>query len=228
LVPGISDGWSDFPELHQKDRQEKAPKSDERHSLVVEESSTASRFSPESGCRTVSPFGLTGDEVDRLSGAVRFMDARYHGGLWYLTVKATDRSMIRAIWKYIGCLQGDHGLPVYSVLIFEGHGGLHAHAVFPGSGGVKRKLLASKRFGGLIKVKWAWYPQGLVQYYTKERTVDAGDGRGHIVGTRLRGIHRLQGGGDRVRLSDALKRDAIAAGYVRRWRRTNARRSARP
>jgi hypothetical protein len=34
----------------------------------------------------------------------------------------------------------------------------------------------------------------------------------------------LEGGGDRVRLSDALKQDAIAAGYVRPWKRTNAKR----
>jgi hypothetical protein len=48
----------------------------------------------------------------------------------------------------------------------------------------------------------------------------------HILGGRIKGSHRLEGGGDRVRLSCELERDAIEAGYVEPWRHTNARRSA--
>jgi len=47
-----------------------------------------------------------------------------------------------------------------------------------------------------------------------------------VLGGRLRGSHRLDGGGDRVRLSRDLERDAISAGYVEPWQHTNARRSA--
>jgi hypothetical protein len=54
----------------------------------------------------------------------------------------------------------------------------------------------------------------------------AGYGRQHVLGGRLRGSHRLDGGGDRVRLSRDLERDAISAGYVEPWQHTNARRSA--
>ena len=46
-----------------------------------------------------------------------------------------------------------------------------------------------------------------------------------MLGGRLRGSHRLDGGGDRVRLSRDLERHAISAGYVEPWQHTNARRS---
>ena len=39
-------------------------------------------------------------------------------------------------------------------------------------------------------------------------------------------IHRLAGGGDRVRLSRDLERDAVAAGYIEPWQHTNARQAA--
>ncbi len=63
------------------------------------------------------------------------------------------------------------------------------------------------------------------RYFTKERTPQAGYGREHVFGGRLRGSHRLDGGGDRVRLSRDLERDAISAGAVEDWQRTNARRT---
>jgi hypothetical protein len=46
-----------------------------------------------------------------------------------------------------------------------------------------------------------------------------------MLGGRLKGSHRLPGGGDRVRLSRGLERDAIDAGYVAPWQHTNAKRS---
>jgi Helix-turn-helix len=48
-----------------------------------------------------------------------------------------------------------------------------------------------------------------------------------MLGGRLSGSHRLEGGGDRVRLSRDLERDAIDTGYVEPWQHTNARRSAK-
>jgi len=45
-----------------------------------------------------------------------------------------------------------------------------------------------------------------------------------MLGGRISGSHRLPGGGDRVRLSRELERDAIEAGYVEPWRHTNAKR----
>jgi hypothetical protein len=47
-----------------------------------------------------------------------------------------------------------------------------------------------------------------------------------MLGGRLSGSHKLAGGGDRVRLSRDLERDAISDGYVQDWQRTYARRSS--
>jgi hypothetical protein len=69
-------------------------------------------------------------------------------------------------------------------------------------------------------------PGGLARkYLAKERTPQAGYRRELVLGGRLRGSHRLDGGGDRVRLSRDLERDAIDAGFVEQWQHTNARRS---
>jgi hypothetical protein len=64
------------------------------------------------------------------------------------------------------------------------------------------------------------------KYLAKERTPQAGYRRHLVLGGRLRGSHRLDGGGDRVRLSRDLERDSIDAGYVENWQHTNAQRSA--
>jgi hypothetical protein len=37
-----------------------------------------------------------------------------------------------------------------------------------------------------------------------------------VLGGRIRGSHQLEGGGDRVRLSRDLERDAVADGYIHR------------
>ena len=58
----------------------------------------------------------------------------------------------------------------------------------------------------------------------KERTPQAGYRREHVLGGRLNGSHRLEGGGDRVRLSRQLERDAIDFGDVKPWRHTYAKR----
>jgi len=60
------------------------------------------------------------------------------------------------------------------------------------------------------------------KYLAKERTPQAGYRRAHTLGGRIVGSHRLPGGGDRVRLSRELERDAIEAGYVQPWQHTNA------
>jgi hypothetical protein len=98
--------------------------------------------------------------------------------------------------------------------------------VFIGTGDLARHLKNSSVFAGLIDVRPVTDAGGLVhKYLSKERTPQAGYGREHMLGGRLKGSHRLEGGGDRVRLSRELERDAIEAGYVERWRHSNARRS---
>jgi len=142
------------------------------------------------------------------------------------TNRDARRSFIADIWKRITRLQGSYRLRRYSVTTFESRGGLHAHIAFIGSHDIARRLRASKQFGDLIDVRHVTNHNDLARkYLAKERTPQAGYKRSHLLGGRIGGSHHLPGGGDRVRLSRELERDAIEAGYVEPWQHTNARRS---
>jgi hypothetical protein len=178
--------------------------------------------------RTTKPHGTTGPELKRLSGALRFMEQNCRarrGSLWWATTaNGTPRSSIAEIWKRITRLQGRHNIPAYSATTFETRGGLHAHIAFIGNRAIEQAMRRSA-FGQMIKVNPVSDRTKLAKYLAKERTPQAGYRRGHMLGGRLKGSHRLDGGGDRVRLSRQLARDAIAAGAVEPWQRTNAKRS---
>jgi hypothetical protein len=180
--------------------------------------------------RTTALHGITGPELERLSGAVRFLTLhcqRRRSALWLATTnKGAARPAIADVWKRITRLQTKYDLPAYSVAVLETRGGLHAHITFIGTRAIARRLQSSSVFGELIDVRLVTDPNGLARkYLSKERTPQAGYGREHLLGGRLKGSHRLEGGGDRVRLSRALERDAIEAGYVDAWQHSNARRS---
>ena len=180
--------------------------------------------------RTAAPHGITGPELERLSGAVRFMTLHCRprrSALWLATTnKGAARPAIADVWKRITRLQTKYDLPAYSVAVLETRGGLHAHIAFIGTRDIAGRLQSSSAFGELIDVRPVTDSNGLVRkYLSKERTSQAGYGREHLLGGRLKGAHRLEGGGDRVRLSRALERDAIEAGYVDAWQHSNARRS---
>jgi len=160
---------------------------------------------------------------------MRFMELHCQlrrSSLWFLTTdKGTPRSAIADIWKRITRLQAKFGLPQYSANTLETRGGIHAHISFIGTSALAQRLRNSKAFGAIINVKLITEPDRLAYaYLAKERTPQAGYRRWHILGGRLKGSHRLEGGGDRVRLSRNLEHDAIDAGYVIPWRHTNARR----
>jgi hypothetical protein len=181
--------------------------------------------------RTAATWGITGPELERLSGAVRFMERHRPSsrfGLWLATTnRGACRSLIGDIWKRITRLQGSYRLLRYSVTTFESRGGLHAHITFIGTRDIANRLKASKQFGDLIDVRPVTDNNALAhKYLAKERTPQAGYRRGHMLGGRISGSHRLPGGGDRVRLSRELERDAIEAGYVEPWQHTYAKRSA--
>src|SRR5262245_46912837 len=85
--------------------------------------------------RTVAPHGMTGPELNRLTGAIWFMEQyrRPKRGLWLLhTNKGTPRSTISDIQKRISRLQIEYGVRPYNVTTFETRGGLHAHIAFLG------------------------------------------------------------------------------------------------
>ena len=110
-------------------------------------------------------------------------------------------------------------MPKYSVKVIETSGGVHAHIVFVGKRGIAERFRASG-----FHVTHVYDAPGLVGYLSKERTSQAQFGR-TLRGGRIKGSHPLEGGGDRVRLSEQLRFDAIGAGYVDPWQQTNAKRS---
>lgn len=178
--------------------------------------------------RTTAKHGLTGPEIRRFRSAMRFMALSCKSptsSLWWLTTnKGLTRSLIADIWKRVGRLQRQVGIATYSALTFETRGGVHAHVVFIGTTELAQRLKRSS-FGGVIAVDRVHDPRSLAsRYLAKERTPQAGYGREHMLGGRLKGSHRLKGGGDRVRLSRDLERDTIEAGIVQPWQHTNAKR----
>jgi hypothetical protein len=150
---------------------------------------------------------------------------RSNGELWWLTTpKGSSRQEIADYQKRITREQSHHGFPAYSAWIFETRPLLHAHIVFLGNREIANTLRRSQL---CLAAKIEPVPDigGLKKYLAKERTPQAGHRRRDL-GGRIRGSHLLPGGGDRVRLSRQLERDAIEAGLVDPWKHTNAKRSA--
>jgi hypothetical protein len=189
---------------------------------------TASSYAVDSlPTRTVAVHGMTGAELRRLNGASHQMlrVTRSQGELWWLTTpKGSTRDEIAACQKRITREQSAHGFPTYSVWVFETRSKLHAHIVFLGNRDIANALRRS-RLCIDTKIERVTDIGGLKKYLAKERTPQAGYRRGDL-GGRIAGSHRLPGGGDRVRLSRQLERDAIEAGLVDPWKHTNAKRSA--
>lgn len=145
--------------------------------------------------------------------------------MWLTTGKQSSWSEIAGIWKRITRLQKEADLPAYSAIALETRGGLHGHVIFVGSGEISARLQRAA-FGDRVKIDCVHDADGIAQrYLAKERTPQAGYGRWARLGGRLKGSHRLEGGGDRVRLSRELERDVIEAGLLEVWLHTNAKRS---
>jgi hypothetical protein len=149
---------------------------------------------------------------------------RVDGELWWLTTaKGSSRDAIAAIQKRVTRLQGDHGLWRYSVVVFETRPKLHAHIVFIGNSEIAGAMNRSTVCAG-ANVAPVTEIEGLSKdYLVKERASQASFGRTDL-GGRIRGSHKIEGGGDRVRLSRELERDAIEAGLIQDWQHTNAKR----
>lgn len=188
-----------------------------------------------SSTRTTVSYGLTGNEVKRLVNGTAFMLTQRRQ-MWFATVgdrlfddiaSGKARDIIADVEKRIGKLQKELSLPTYRLTVYEGIGGLHAHMLFIGRQKMVEQLIQSPTFEPYLDIRWAYDVPGLSEaYLCKERTSQADYGLGNrLKGGRRKGSHRLPGGGDRVRLSGALKRDAIAAGYVEPWKPTNAKRA---
>lgn len=133
----------------------------------------------------------------------------------------------------LGQAQKRAGYPQYWVEVLEVTGGLHGNPIFVGDETIARRLCRSfskymqNGYGGeghaMQPVTDAMKLAS--RYLTKERTIQANYALGWSHRTRMKGSHRMEGGGDRVRLSKALEAEALAAGAIQPWQRTYARRS---
>lgn len=182
--------------------------------------------------------GLSKEEVRRLCDSIEFMSRTTLPLYWaVLGDDALDMSSGDARKEFgrfksqLGQTQKRKGYPAYYTEVLEAQGGLHSNLVFIGDEKLALSLLRS--FPSLMR---SGYGQGNAmqcvydisyltrRYLAKERTTQANYALGWNQQTRARGSHRIEGGGDRVRLSKALEADAIAAGAVEPWKKTNARR----
>ncbi len=184
--------------------------------------------------RTVAPYdnGLSTQECERIDGNIAYIEKAIGRSKtlslhWVSVSKPTKgktfRTLADDIWKRIRRLQIDAGLKPYIVIVFETKG---PHLVYLGNDEIEWRL-QGHRFNGNVQFDPVTDPLKLRRaYLVKERTTQANYKRQHhFKGGRLKGSHKLPGGGDRVRLSGELERDAIAAGYIEPWPKTYAKRT---
>lgn len=189
--------------------------------------------------RTTQVHGISPDEVDRATGAYEAMQ-RLNVSLFHVTVAAHDlprarfRSLLDEFCRQLRREMNLAGSPRrYWIMVWHSNPSPHVHMLvaFPRGEGARRlrNLQERQTFarhdrpggGRCIKVQPA--TAGWLNYVLEERTPQANYGNRR--GQRRAGSHRLEGGGDRVRLSADLRHDAIEHGWVRDWKATNARRS---
>lgn len=183
---------------------------------------------------TVAPHnnGLSTQECQRVNGGIAFMEkavgrSRSIGLYWVCVSKPTKGKTVRElagdIWKRIRRLQIDDGLKPYILLVFETKG---PHLVYLGSDEIQQRL-RRHRFDGDVVFDPVTDAETLRRgYLVKERTVQANYKRQRFFrGGRIKGSHKLPGGGDRVRLTGELTHDAIAARYIDPWPKRYAKRA---
>lgn len=186
--------------------------------------------------RTCTAHGITQHELRRLSGAMHFLRGRYE--LWTCAIgdnaldvenEATCK-LADEVKSLLVRHQDRASLPLYWIEVIEVSPHRHSHLVFVGSKKIGDALHAAfpSLFASGVSRGEAIQPVydqlGLVAYFSKERTTQASVSLGL---PRKRGSYRLEGLGDRVKLSRDLKRDAIEAGLVAPWKATNTSRKPR-
>jgi hypothetical protein len=197
-----------------------------------------SSFSVSDPPRTAMSWCLSGDEVKRLLGSTLLMKQkarRGRCGCAMVTVgdavfdmtEREARDAIRDLEARITRDQERAHLPKYRVTVYESVGGFHAHIVCMATPQLIERWRASAEFTpfcvGEDAIQQVTDPHRLAQrYLTKERR-PAPPGTQRHLGARVPGSHRIEGGGDRVRLSAQLKADALAKDLITPWKRTKAK-----
>jgi hypothetical protein len=192
-----------------------------------------------SDTRTVAPHGITRPEIRRLSDSAKFMEDRLRAIKdkrlsIYFAVMGDDllhlesgeaRYILKDFRRYLNQAQVDNGYPQYCIEVLEVIGGLHGNFIFIADEKIALSLCRSfsnymqggyGRGSGFAMKRAYDLPKLVSEYLIKERTPQAKLSKKG----RKKGSHRLEGGGDRVSLSKALKADAIEP-----WQKTNAHRA---
>jgi len=213
-----------------------------RPSLVVRgEAQPPLLLRPPVPVRTVAKYanGLSKPEIERLSKAAHFM--RRHGTPIFITTEDHDaeegdaRALFSKVKNHLVRIQRDFGqridqpVPAYYAEVLEGEYSVHHHliGVVPVGRFAREtieRLKSSQLYGDNLNAETAYDVNRLVRYLSKEATTQAHYGLGGGF-RRNKGSHALgQGGGDRVRLSDALEADMIREGLIEPYRKTYASR----
>jgi hypothetical protein len=181
--------------------------------------------------------GLGVGEIKLASEAAHYIEGLGYP-LWYAVVsdqysaERLNRSRFRRFKSDLARAQHRSGLPACCYLeILEAYPAVHSNILFP-LGGPKAQrlidgLLRSEKFpGDTLHISEARGADWFVAYCSAERVTQAryvGVGR---LAKRLPGSHPLgAGGGDRVRLSKALKDQLLEEGLTRPYRQHYAARS---
>jgi hypothetical protein len=180
--------------------------------------------------------GLSVEEIKLASDALHYIKSLDHR-LWYAVVanQYSDERHIRQLIRRFksdparaqkrGCLPS-----CCYVEILEGHPAVHSNILFPLDGPNAERLIAgllrSQKYSGDELDINRGNADRFLNYCSKERVTQAryvGVGK---LAKRLPGSHPLgKGGGDRLRLSRALKDQLIDEGLIRPYRRRYSVRS---
>jgi Helix-turn-helix domain len=199
---------------------------------------------------TAATDGISPGEVKRLHGALHFMSTYIRqprrGTLWLGTAPAgSSRNEMADFQRRITKVQGTCKIKQYGLWVleaepaihahYEAEPAIHAHYVFVGNQAVVGTLLRSKFFQHKspycnFDIRAVWDLDFLANGYLIEERNSRADYKKRYRLRRIKNADRiyggkLEGGGDRVHLSGALQRDALAAGMINPWQKRNAKRT---
>jgi hypothetical protein len=175
--------------------------------------------------QTTRPNGLHPEEVRRLSEASHFIEHRGLSAFLTIEPDAAVREVADKVKNHVVTFQRRNGCPAYWVEVLEPSPSLHVHLIVAAPYRRLRDLIhrlsASSLFGERIEAKRVYDMTGLAHYLSKLATPQAHYAAGFVF-RRVKGSHVMQG--DRVRLSRELEHDMLAAGAIRPFVRSYARR----
>lgn len=186
--------------------------------------------------KTSQHHGISSHELRRMSGAIQHLrDCGEIENLWWAVVgdellelpPCQAMTGIQLVRHRINLLQKRASLPQYCMTVLEVDPQLHGNLLYLGTPEMAETIrkAAPAYFRGEKAIQHVDDLPYVTNYLSKERTSRASVALGMA---RKRGTYPLiidgtrRELGDRVRLSDELARDAVDAGRVEEWKRTNA------